>query len=303
MTTWLKRWIYSGIEANFLGGCSNYNSLKTRKSCRSKKQARQMFAGHGIPHAKGAVFYGPLTPFRFVREHGFPVVVKPNVGGFSRGSHFPITSYWELFKAVVLVKIWWPSSVIETYLKGKNYRIVLVREGIMSVIRRYPPFVVGDGRASISELIDRENLARKQLGLLPVIHTIRKNAGIARYLKKQGLSFSSVPGKGERITLYNRISLAPGGVVETLEPGQVHEKNRVLLEKILPLFNANILGVDAIFEKGIDHPYTDQRAIFLEVNSRPYLKMHDYPRYGEKQNLTRFYNNLNGLAVDQKDIF
>ncbi len=301
--TWLKRWIYSKIDSNFLGGCSNYNSLKTRKRCRSKKQARQVFAGHGIPHAKGAVFYGPLTPFGFVRKYGFPVVVKPNVSGFSRGSHFPITSYFELFKAIVLVKIWWPSSVIETYLQGKNYRIVLVKEGIMSVIRRYPPFVVGDGSASIGELIDRENKTRERMHLTPVIHPIRKNTGIARFLKKQHLSFSSVPGKGEKITLFNRIALAPGGVIETLDLKQVHEKNKRLFEKILPLFKANILGVDAIFEKGIDHPYTGQRAIFLEVNSRPYLKMHDYPRFGTKQDLRRFYDGLNRLAIQQKDIF
>ncbi len=300
---WLKRWIYSKIESNFLGGCSNYNSLKTRKSCRSKKQARQVFADHGIPHAKGTIFYGPLTPFLFVQKYGFPVVVKPNVSGFSRGSHFPITSYFELFKAIVFVKIWWPSSVIETYLHGKNYRVVLVKEGIMSVIRRYPPFVVGDGSASIGELIDRENKIRERMLLTPVIHPIRKNAGIARFLKKQHLSLSSVPGKDERITLYNRISLAPGGVIETLDLKQVHEKNKQLFEKILPLFKANILGVDAIFEKGIDHPYTDQRVIFLEVNSRPYLKMHDYPRFGEKQDLGRFYDGLNLLAIQQKDIF
>ncbi len=300
---WLKQRIYSWIDKNFLGGCSNYNSLVTRKSCRSKEQARDMFAKNDIPHAKGAIFYGPFTPFSFVKKHGFPVVVKPNVSGFSRGSHFPITSYYGLLKAIILVKIWWPSSVIETYLKGKNYRIVMVREGIMSVIRRYPPFVVGDGKSSIGELIDKENRIREIMKLGPVIHPIPKNGGTSRFLKKQGLDFASIPAKEEQITLYNRISLAPGGVVETLDRSTVHKKNKALFEKILPLFNANILGVDAIFEKGIETPYTEQRVIFLEVNSRPYLKMHDFPRFGEKQDLEHFYEGLNQLAIAQKDIF
>ncbi len=301
--TWLKRTLYSWIEKNFLGGCSNYNSLAVRKRCRSKEQARQMFEKHHIPHARGAVFYGPLTPILFVRRHGFPVVVKPNVGGFSRGSHFPITSWGQLLYSIIAVKIWWPGSVIETYLQGANYRVVLVKEGIMSVIRRYPPSVVGDGISSISDLIDRENKIRRHMKLTPVIHPIQKSRAVGRFLKKKGLTFSSVPGKGEQIVLFHRISLAPGGVVETINLDKVHPENRRLLTKILPLFKANILGVDVIFEKGIEYPHTQQRLIFLEVNSRPYLKMHDYPRFGDKPKLTRFYDRLNTLVIEQKDVF
>jgi len=299
----LKRIIYSWVEQNFLGGCSNYNSLSTRKSCRSKKQARETFAINEIPHAKGEIFYGPVKPFLFVKKHGFPVVVKPNVSGFSRGSHFPINSRLELLKAIILVKIWWPSSVIEQYLKGKNYRIVVVKDEIMSVIRRYPPFVLGDGESTIGELIDRENRIRRKMKLGPVIHAIRKNFGIERFLKKKKLSFLSVPPKDKRVTLYNRISLAPGGIIETLDKKSMHELNRELFLKILPFFDANILGIDAIFEKGLDIPYTDQKVIFLEVNSRPYLKMHEYPRYGEKQDLGRFYDLLNSFKIQQKDLF
>ncbi len=299
----LKQIIYSWIDEKFLGGCSNYNSLSTRKSCRSKKQAREMFSQNGIPHAKGDIFWGPVKPFKFAKKYGFPLVVKPNVSGFSRGSHFPINNYCELFKAILFVKIWWPTSVIEQYLKGKNYRVVVVKDQIMSVIRRYPPFVIGDGRLSITELIDRENKVRSQMGLFPVIHPIQKNTRTARFLKKKNLYFSSVPAKGEMVTLYNRISLAPGGIIETLDKHTMHEQNKSLFLKILPYFNANILGIDAIFEKGIDIPYFQQRVIFLEVNSRPYLKMHHYPRYGKKQDLDDFYDVLNRLEIKQTDIY
>lgn len=299
----LKQIIYSWVEHKFLGGCSNYNSLSTRKSCRSKKQAREMFLKNNIPHANGEIFYGPVKPFKFVKKYGFPVVVKPNVSGFSRGSHFPINSYYDLFKAIVLVKIWWPSSVIEQYLEGRNYRVLVIKDEIMSVIRRYPPFVTGDGLLTIGELIDKENKIRRQMQLNPVIHLIQKSLKIARFLKKKKLSFLSIPLKEKRVTLYNRISLAPGGIIETLDKESMHKLNRELFLKILPFFNANILGIDAIFEKGIDIPYTDQRVIFLEVNSRPYLKMHDYPRYGDKQDLQHFYDDLNTLEIQQKNIY
>ncbi len=299
----LKRIIYSWVNRKFLGGCSNYNSLATRKSCRSKEQAREMFYKNAIPHAQGAIFYGPVKPLNFIKKYGFPVVIKPNVSGFSRGSYFPINTFKELVKAMLFVKIWWPSTVIEQYLDGRNYRVVVVKDQIMSVIRRYPPFITGDGCSTIAELIDRENRIRQQMGLYPVIHPIPKNSKIAGFLRRKNLTFSSVPPDGETITLFNRISLAPGGVIETLAKKSMHDKNRDLFLRLLPLFKANILGIDAIFEKGIEVPYTEQRAIFLEVNSRPYLKMHDYPRYGEKQDLKSFYDSLNELEVESKDIY
>lgn len=299
----LRRALYAWVDRKFLGGCSSYNTLATRKSCRSKKQAREIFSDNGIPHARGEIFYGLLAPFLFASKHGFPLVVKPNVGGFSRGSHFPITSYGELLKAVLLVKIWWPSSVVEQYLEGRNYRIVVVKDDIMSVIRRYPPFIVGDGHSTIAELIDRENEIRREMNLYPVVHPLGKDSRTARYLRKKGLGLSAVPGVGEQVTLHNRISLAPGGVVETLEKKTIHPKNLELFLQIPSLFQANILGVDAIFEKGIEYPYDEQRVILLEVNSRPYLKMHDFPRYGEKEDLRPYLEKLASLDIGEKDIF
>lgn len=299
----LKRLVYSWIDRKFLSGCSSYNSLAVRKSCRSKMQAREVFARHGIPHARGIAFFWPWTSFRFARENGFPLVVKPNVSGFSRGSHFPITNFLELLKATVLVKAWWPVSVVEKYLQGRNYRVTVVQDEIMSVIRRYPPFVDGDGTTSISGLIDRENRERERLGLYPVVHPIPKDSRIETYLGKSGRSLASVPAENERVYLFNRIALAPGGVVETINKTTVHQDNREMFLRVIKLFGANILGIDAIFSEGIEKSHHEQDCILLEVNSRPYLKMHHYPRYGVKENLEPYYARLARIPVEEPDIY
>ncbi len=168
----LKKWLYSWIEKTFMDGCSNYNSLKVRKSCRSKLQARSKFEQHNIPHAKGRLFIAPWTAHQFAKQHGFPLVIKPNVSGYSRGSHFPITNYKQLWKAALLVKVWWPTSIVEQYLKGKNYRVVVIDGKIMSVIQRYAAFVTGDGEHNVALLIEQENATRKTMGLYPTMYPI-----------------------------------------------------------------------------------------------------------------------------------
>lgn len=299
----IKRLLYRWIDKNFLGGCSSYNSLEVRKSCRSKLQAREMFAAAGLPHANGVVFLNPYKAFKFARKYGFPLVVKPNVSGFSRGSHFPIRNNLELFKGIFFAKGWWPVTVVEEYLEGKNYRVVVTGGEIMSVIRRYPPFVDGDGGSPISDLIDRENQIRKEMQLDPVIHPIKKDRKIQKHLKKQGLTLESVVPEGKRVHLYNKIALAPGGVVETIDKVLVHPDNKEAFIGLLKSFDANILGIDAIFKEGIEKSYTVQRAILLEVNSRPYLKMHDFPRFGMVEDLSPYYKKLSRLEVKQRDIF
>jgi len=134
----------------------------------------------------------------------------------------------ELWIAAILVKIWWPYSVIESYLEGDNYRVVVARDKILSVLQRYPAFVDGDGHAPISELIDRENAIRRQMELLPVISPIPKSQAVVGYLQKKRLCLSSVPGKGERVQLFNRITLASGGVVEILDLNSMPTVNQEL---------------------------------------------------------------------------
>ena len=299
----MKKALYAWISKTFMDGCTSYNSLDVRKSCRSKEQAREAFDKHDIPHARGDIFINPLRAIRFAKKHGFPLVVKPNVGGFSRGSYFPIQDYRALWKAILLAKIWWPVSVVEQYLEGRNYRVLVANGRVISVIRRYAPFVTGNDHDTISQLIDQENQIRKEMGLFPCIHPLQKNDVTRRFLARSGYTLDSVPATDVQVTLFHRIALAPGGIVETIPQGTVAPENIRLMERVLDIFDANILGIDVIMEKGIEHSFRDQKCILLEVNSRPYVKMHDYPRYGEREDLSGCFEELDKLDVAQADLF
>jgi hypothetical protein len=299
----LKKLIYGWISEKYMAGCSNYNSLAVRKASRSKRQARAMFALHDIPHAKGTRFLSPWTAHKFAKEHGFPLCIKPDVSGFSRGSHFPINNFRELWKAALWVKVWWPNSVVEQYLSGANYRVLATPDTMVSVIRRYAPFVDGNGRDNISTLIDNENTIRESMGLRPTIYPIVKSAETIAYLAKQGLNLESIPENGERIHTFNRVALAPGGVVEVIDKNTIPQANRDLFLKVIKIFDAKLFGIDVIFEKGIEIDFREQKCIFLEVNSRPYTRMHSVPRYGEVENLDGFYSKMETLEISDADTF
>ncbi len=299
----LKKLVYAWISKTFMDGCSNYNGLAVRKSSRSKAQARAHFDEFNVPHAKGDLFINPWRAHKFAKQHGFPLCIKPNVSGYSRGSHFPIRNYRELWKAALMVKVWWPVSVVEQYLLGANYRVLATPNEIVSVIRRYPPFIDGNGENSIGDLIDIENAVREEMQLGPTIFPIKKSPAVTDYLQKQGLTLDSVPAKDERIYVFNRVALAPGGVVETIDQATIPDVNKALFQRVVKDFNANLFGIDVIFEEGIETDYREQGCIFLELNSRPYIKMHLKPRYNKADDLQPFFDRMDAMHIADSDIF
>ena len=299
----LKALIYRWLSDRYMHGCSSYNTLKVRKGCRSKAQARAVFSRNGVPHAHGMIFLLPWKIRGFIREHGFPVVVKPNVSGYSRGSYFPINSYSELWRGILLAKLWWPTTVIEQYLAGANYRVLATDDRLISVIRRYSPFVTGNGKDSIDSLIDEENRVRAQMNLHPTIFPISKSEQVIAHLKKQNLTLDSIPNEEQHIELFHRVALAPGGIVETIDQDNIAYENKELFMAVVKMFDANLLGIDVIFEHGMVSSYRQQKCIFIEVNSRPYTKMHHFPRYGRVEDLSADYAELEKLDVPDKDIF
>lgn len=299
----VKALIYRLLSRYLLKGCSDYNTLKVRRSTRSKNQAKQAFLALNIPSARSCLFYLPFAAFAFVKHFGFPVVIKPNVGGFSRGAYFPIENYWQLCKASILVKAWWLSSVVEQYLSGNNYRIVVIKNDIMAIARRHPPFVVGNGVDSICTLIDKENSMRTAMGLQPIVANIAKNRPTLNHLKKQRLSLASIPPLEKKVNLHHKISLKLGGVIEAIPKSQLSENNHQTLLSILEYFGANILGIDLICQQDLSVDFDQQNCIFLEVNSRPFLQMHALPRLGKKEDLSTYYRQLDQYQTTAQTTF
>ena len=242
----------------------------------------------------------PFNALKFAAIHSYPLVIKPNVGGFSRGSFFPIMNKKELVEAIFYAKAWWPSTVIESYLLWKNYRVVVTKDWVEVVMERFPAFVIWNWVSTIEELIDYENSIRRDMNLNPIIYEIKKSKLIEKYLQKQWLTFDTVLKKGLKVFLYHRVSLAPGGILENIELATITEKNRQVFQKILNASWANILWIDVIMEQGIETDFDSQKTIFLELNSRPYLKMHEVPRYWKKPDLTDLYARLDRLEINDR---
>ena len=90
--------------------------------------------------------------------------------------------------------------VVETFVHGNDYRVLVVGGKLAAVAERVPASVVGDGKLTVRALVDKENIdPRRGIGHERVLTRIRITAGAEELVRKQGLGLDDVPKKGQRV--------------------------------------------------------------------------------------------------------
>ncbi len=90
-------------------------------------------------------------------EIGAAVVVKPDVGNHGKGATINITTLEELKTAFQVAKARHPDVIVEEYVHGFDFRLLVIIGVLVAAARREPAHVIGDGKASINDLIGKVN--------------------------------------------------------------------------------------------------------------------------------------------------
>ena len=90
-------------------------------------------------------------------EIGAAVVVKPDVGNHGNGSTINITDLDQLKKAFQVAQSIHPHVIVEEYVKGFDFRLLVINGKLVAAAKREPAHVIGDGISSIKNLIQETN--------------------------------------------------------------------------------------------------------------------------------------------------
>jgi D-alanine-D-alanine ligase-like ATP-grasp enzyme len=212
----------------------------------------------------------------YAEEIGFPVIVKPNSGYWGIGVSLVYTKR-ELHQALLNVYKNDRIALVQKFVQGKDYRIVVLDKEVLSVYERTPLCVIGDGKSSIERLLKKklDNLAKVGRG----INLIDSDFSIKVKLKHQGLSLISILKKDEQIFLLDSANLSTGG-----DSFDVTEKVNKEFKKIAIQLTSDMGlrfgGVDLMVEGGIENK--PDKYHVLEINSSPGLG--HYSRHNKSDN-------------------
>jgi cyanophycin synthetase len=254
-----------------------YVTLDDVLACRrslDKEVVHDLLATAGLPVPAHAPFrasnLGPALTF--LRSRGATCVVKPADGtGGGRGVTAGVRSAGDLVLATALAHRHGQRLLIEQQAAGTMYRLLFLDGELIDAVRRGSAKVVGDGRATVRELIAAEN--RRRLGARGGggFSLLRVDLDCLLTLRASGWSLRSVPRAGEDVTL--KVSSSDNRrqdnetVRASLDPELVADAAEAARRLGLRLAGVDIVTIDP-------HQPLRHNGVIIEVNCTPGLAYH-----------------------------
>jgi D-alanine-D-alanine ligase-like ATP-grasp enzyme len=197
----------------------------------------------------------------------YPVVIKPINGTFGIDVMTDIETKDELTDTINILKDKYNDAMLEEQISGDCYRIFVFNNKIIDVIKREKPYVIGDNKNTIKELIDLRNIEQKEMNLMEV-----KNISEI-VIKKQGYNLDSIPNIGDKIYISNVINMHNGARISRIKIEDIPKKNIDLFLKVNKAMNITCSGLDFLSDD-ITIEYDINNGRILEVNGTPDTEIH-----------------------------
>ena len=244
-----------------------------------KDLTKKLLHAAGVPVPMGRPVTDVDDAWSAANDIGLPVVVKPQDGNQGKGVTVNITSREQLelgYKAAAD----YGEVMVERYLPGHDFRLLVVGNRLVAAARRDPPHVIGNGEHTVRELVNQLNTdPRRGEGHATSLTKIRlDDIAIAR-LSALDMTPDSVPGIGERVVLRNNANLSTGGSATDVTD-DVHPDVAASAIAAARMVGLHICGVDVVCENVLQ-PLEEQHGGIVEVNAAPGLRMHISPSYGK----------------------
>lgn len=279
----------NGRHSFFRYNTLDLNPMGSSEIARDKDYANFFMMGMGYPIVPGSrTFFSDQwcqaigspkrnidAAYQYARKLGFPVIVKPNSGSQGVGVAF-VHNKREFYKAVRFVFKQDRIVLVQQPVYGKDYRLVVLDEKVISAYERIPLNVVGDGKSTIKQLLKIKQ--KKFVASSRDTRIKTDDPRIAIKLMHQKLNFRSVPDAGQRVFLLDNANLSTGG--DSVDVTKVvHSAFKKIAVKLTREMGLRLCGVDLMIKGDI----SQKPEIYwvLEINSAPGLD--HYVKIGKAQ--------------------
>jgi cyanophycin synthetase len=207
------------------------------------------------------------------------VTIKPLDANQGKGVTVACATPEEVERAFEFARKYGRQVIVEEYLRGRDYRVLVTGRKIAAASWRRPPHVTGDGRSTVRELVEIENRnpARGD-GHTNILTKIPMDDHAADVLARQGYAFDSVPDQGVTVELRGNANLSTGGTAEDVTD-LLPEETRDICIRAARTIGLDVAGIDIVCQD-IARPLREQGGGIIEVNAAPGIRMHQYPSRG-----------------------
>ena len=265
---------------------SETKHISVEISC-DKEDTHNLLNDLGLPVPQQRMVYSAREAAAAAGRIGFPVVVKPLDANHGRGVSINLNSESEVEAGFAEAKEHSRSRAIlvESFITGFDHRMLVVNNKLVAVAKRVPGHVIGDGKHTISELVDIVNEdPRRGIGHEKVLTMLELDNQAKRLMDIAGVTDVTVLPNGEIFYLRSTANLSTGGTAIDLTD-VVHPDNRDMAERAIMAVGLDVGGVDFLIDD-ITKSYKDIGGAIVEVNAAPGFRMHVAPSEGEPRDVS-----------------
>lgn len=245
-----------------------------------KELTKTLLHAAGVPVPSGRPVDSAADAWAAALEIGGAVVVKPQDGNQGKGVAVNLTTREQVEAAYAVAFKVSDEVLVERYLPGQDYRLLVVGNKLIAAARREPPLVIGNGVHSVRQLVDQVNAdPRRGVGHATSLTRIRFDDIALARLAEDGLTADSIPAKGMRVILRNNANLSTGGTATDVTD-DVHPDFAARAIAAAQMVGLDIAGVDIVCNNVL-RPLEEQGGGIVELNAAPGLRMHLQPSYGK----------------------
>jgi cyanophycin synthetase len=245
-----------------------------------KDGTKKLMRDFSIPAPEGITISKEENLSYAIQVVGYPLVVKPLDGNHGRGITVNITNYEDALIAFNIAQKISKVVIVEKYIVGTDYRLLVVNYKFIGALKRVPAFVIGDGRSTIRELIEEINSdpARedKPGNLLKKIDIDEPTLNL---LRRHGLTLDTILEKDKKVYVKETANVSNAAVPIDVTD-EMHPHNILQAERIARIVGLDICGVD-LLSPDLSVPFHLNGAAVVEVNAAPGIRMHMTPAIGK----------------------
>lgn len=182
--------------------------------------------------------------------------------------------------------------LVEEFIKGKEYRFLVVGDKTLGILHRVPANVIGDGVSTIKELVDEKNKdSLRGKGYKTPLEKINLDDNAKLFLKQENKDFDYIPRKDEVVYLRENSNISTGG--DSIDyTDLIPDKFKKIAVEAAKAVKANICGVDMMLE---DYRDENTNYAIIELNFNPAIHIHSYPYKGTEREIAKEVLTLLGF--------
>lgn len=276
-----------GVELSFKLSRLDQESVRdANRIVNSKEATKELLNRNGVRTPQGSGYVAPFNRAAInarAEDIGFPVAIKANNWSKGRGVYSKVAdaSALNYYLSVLIDELECRHLLVEEHVRGTDFRYYVVGQSVVAVIRKVRAHVVGDGVATVRDLISRKNDIRKSNPYLRNA-PIRIDSEVEKLLSDASLNVESVPDAGQLVYLREKSNVSAGGDSVDFTDSASLATKQLAVDAVSSLPGVAHGGVDILVE---NFGTEQESAAVLEINAAAELGLHMFPAEGAPRDI------------------